>query len=153
MGRGVSLPKRADPVGTRGTTGTNGSGPVGQVSNWLNNKRRAHNVCDLCAHEARGFAFQKSRNHVEHFLCSIECQDAVYRLYLDGGLGMLKTPTEMEKQAISDARQPLYEALVKIGKAEVMDHFTKEDVLTIIEAAWDGVRESMQRQIGDEIPF
>ncbi len=62
--------------------------------------------------------------------------------------------TEMEKQAIKDARKFFAEALTELG---LMDHFaerTGEEIDQLITAAVDGFQASMQRQsLDDGIPF
>ena len=54
--------------------------------------------------------------------------------------------TFMECEAIKAARQPLYDALVKIGVADAFDDCTAEQIDGLIEAVWSGLRASMHQQ-------
>ena len=70
----------------------------------------------------------------------------------------MKLPSPQEKvQAILDARQDLAEFLQSIGKIEVFNDFSKDEIFGMIRAAQDGVQKSLRRQIADgldqEIPF
>lgn len=76
---------------------------------------------------------------------------------------MIIKPTAQEKiQAILDARQDVAQYLDAIGKIEVFNDFTKDDIAGLIRAAQDGVQKSLRRQcaegfgctdIDQEIPF
>ena len=54
--------------------------------------------------------------------------------------------THMEREAVKAARQSLYDALVKIGIADAFDDCTAEQIDSVIEAVWNGLRASMQLQ-------
>jgi Family of unknown function (DUF6511) len=62
--------------------------------------------------------------------------------------------TEMEQQAIKDARRLFAAALTELG---LMQHFLKlsaEQIDQLIEAAVDGFQEAMQRQaLNDDVPW
>lgn len=76
---------------------------------------------------------------------------------------MIRKPSAHEKvQAILDARQDVAQYLQSIGKIEVFNDFTKDDIAGLIRAAQEGVQKSLRRQcaegfsggtIEDEIPF
>lgn len=62
--------------------------------------------------------------------------------------------TDMERVAIRSARQQLYEALVRIGRVEPFDNATADEIDSVIEAVWNGVRASMQEQSAKgAVPF
>lgn len=70
----------------------------------------------------------------------------------------MKLPSTEEKiQAILDARKNVAEYLQGIGKIEVFNDFTKDEICGLIKAAQAGVQESLHRQLAsafdDEIPF
>lgn len=75
------------------------------------------------------------------------------------GKKMIRHPSPDEKvQAILDARKPLAEYLQQIGKIEVMEHFTKDEICGLIRAAQEGVQTSLRQQMNwdtydGEIPF
>ena len=62
--------------------------------------------------------------------------------------------TEMERVAVKAARSDLYQALVRIGRAEAFDQCSAAEMDSVIEAVWTGLRTSMQQQSeSGEIPF
>jgi len=77
--------------------------------------------------------------------------------------------TQMEAEAMFQARLPFYEALVKCGSVEIplegdlplkvnvagiFERLTAEQIDSIIEAVWDGLRASMSQQSATgEIPL
>lgn len=62
--------------------------------------------------------------------------------------------TQMEQNAIMDARRKLYDALVDLGVSHAFENCSAEQIDYLIEAVWNGLRTSMQRQSARvEIPF
>ncbi len=62
--------------------------------------------------------------------------------------------TDMEKQAIKDARRFFAEALTELGLLAHFHDRTPTEIDRIIEACIDGFQDSMQRQsLNDEITF
>ena len=71
---------------------------------------------------------------------------------------MIARPTKQEKiQAVLDARQPVAEYLMSIGKIEAFADFTKDEIAGLIYAAHEAVQNSLRVQCRDafdgEIPF
>lgn len=73
---------------------------------------------------------------------------------------MIRMPTSEEKiKAIMDARRPVAEYLLSIGKVEAFEGFSKDDICGLIRAATEGVQASLHQQCkdgfttGSEIPF
>jgi hypothetical protein len=111
--------------------------------------------CAVCAREARGFGYVHQLHHdlyPTYRFCSLRCQNAGAAL-AERSHGMIEK-TDLEKQAIKDARRPLAEVLTELG---LMEHFLDLDAKQIdrlIEAVIDGFQASMQRQaLNDDVPF
>jgi hypothetical protein len=84
--------------------------------------------------------------------CSLRCLDAGAAIAWRRN-GMIDK-TEMEQQAIKDARRPFAEALTELGLMEHFCDFTAEQIDRLIEAAVQGFQESMQRPApNDDPPF
>lgn len=71
---------------------------------------------------------------------------------------MMRKPTNQEKiEAILSARKDVAEYLASIGKLDVFQHFTKDEICGLIRAAQEGVQEGLRKQcedaFSDEIPF
>lgn len=130
-------------------------------------------VCIICAMQARGFVVQFNPNvHLKRAksvaeialkqgpfpqfsCCSLECQEGALKLVtIMRGTMPDGTITQMEKLAIKEAKQSLFDALTAIGKVDAFNEQPPENMEYLIWAIWCGVRASMQRQSATgEIPF
>lgn len=71
---------------------------------------------------------------------------------------MNRMPTAQEKvEAILGARKDVAEYLTSIGKVDVFQHFTKDEICGLIRAAQEGVQRELRQQakscFDDEVPF
>jgi hypothetical protein len=141
------------------------------INRELSNPR---SFCVLCAMAARGFVVQfnpgvhlrkaksvaeialKQQPFPQYACCSMGCQEATLKLVIAmrGNMVAGNTITAMEKTAIKEARQSLFDALTAIGSAEAFNNQTAENMDYLIYAVWSGLRASMQRQsAAGDIPF
>lgn len=70
----------------------------------------------------------------------------------------MRNPSPAEKvKAITDTVKPVADYLMKIGKIEAFNDFTKDEVCGLIRVAQEGVQQSLHEQMkssfDDEIPF
>src|SRR5918999_4270377 len=111
--------------------------------------------CAICRREARGFGYVhqlRPDQYPIYQFCSLRCLDAGAAIARRHG-GVIDK-TDMEQQAIRDARRPFAEALTELG---LMQHFfdlSAERIDQLIEAAIDGFQESVQRQtLNEDVPW
>jgi Family of unknown function (DUF6511) len=111
--------------------------------------------CAICHRESRGFGYVHQLRddlYPTYRFCSLCCQGA--GAAIAGRHGGVIDKTEMEQQAIKDARRPFAEALTELG---LMEHFLElnaEQIDQLIEAAVDGFQRSMQGQaLNDDVPW
>jgi Family of unknown function (DUF6511) len=111
--------------------------------------------CAICSREARGFGYVHQLRfdlYPTYRFCSQRCLGA--GAAIAGRRNGMIDKTDLEKQAIKDARRPFAEVLTELG---LMDHFldlTAEQIDRLIEAAVDGFQQSMQVQaLNDDLPF
>jgi hypothetical protein len=84
--------------------------------------------------------------------CSLRCLDA--GAAIAGRRNGMIDKTEMEQQAIKDARRLFAEALTELGLMEHFFDLSAEQIDRLIEAAVDGFQESMPRQaLNEDVPF
>jgi hypothetical protein len=114
--------------------------------------------CAVCGRQARETCHWAS---LVWPCCSAECVAATSNAITSAISGFLTTQIEglgvltyMEKEAISEARRPLYEALIELGIADAFNDCTAEQIDRLIETIWNALRASMQRQSArGEIPI
>lgn len=129
--------------------------------------------CIVCGMQARGFIVQFNPNvHLkpiktaadtrsvqgpfpQYACCGLACSDAALKIVVRcRGTMPANTITQMEQQAIRDAKQQLFEALTEIGALDTFNAQPAQNMEYMIYKIWQGVRLSMQRQsAAGEIPF
>jgi hypothetical protein len=111
--------------------------------------------CALCGRQSRGFGYCHKLlwKHYPHYrFCSMRCL-AAGSAAAKRSSGMIDK-TDMEKQAIREARQFFAEALTELSLMTPFQDRGAAEIDRIIEACVDGFQDSMQRQsLNDEIPF
>jgi Family of unknown function (DUF6511) len=124
--------------------------PVGPDPEWAYVR-----PCAICRREARGFGYVHQLRHdlyPTYRFCSLRCHAA--GAAIAGRQGGVIDKTEIERQAIKDARRPFAEALTELRLIEHFFHLTAEQIDQLIEAAVDGFQQSMQRQaLNDHVPW
>ena len=111
--------------------------------------------CAICCREAKGLGYVHQLRHdlyPTYRFCSLRCQGA--GAALAGRHNGMIDKTDLEKQAIKDARRPFAEILTELGLMEHFFDLTAEQIDQLIEAAVDGFQQSMQGQaLNDDLPF
>lgn len=135
-------------------------------------------ICALCWHSGRGYGFQLRLDQaLPHYAaCSMACLDGIAALTDNFGRIDMQQITDMEKEAIFEARRAMYKALVKCGSVDVeIDSYpgehpqkittdiivsnifaslSAEQIDSIIVAVWDQLRATMQRLSAQgNVPF
>jgi hypothetical protein len=112
-------------------------------------------ACAVCSREARGFGYVHQLRddlYSTYRFCSLRCQSA--GAAIAGRQNGMIDKTDMEKQAIKDARRPFAEVLTELGLMEHFFDLTAEHIDQLIEAAVDGFQQSLQGQaLNDDLPF
>jgi hypothetical protein len=111
--------------------------------------------CAICCREAKGFGYVYQLRfdlYPAYRFCSMRCLDA--GAALAGRQGGMIDKTDLEQQAIKDARRPFAEALTELGLMEHFFDLGADEIDRLIEAAVDGFQKSRQRQaLNDDLPF
>jgi Family of unknown function (DUF6511) len=144
-GRGDQQVRRAgDGAGPQATGGKRGTGGT-----------PLPRLCAICGREARGFGYTRELrfdHYPSYRFCSMRCLDAGSALARKNN-GMIDK-TDMEKQAIRDARRYFAEVLTELGLMEPFHDRSAAEIDRLIEACIDGFQDSMQRQsLNDDVPF
>lgn len=108
-------------------------------------------LCALCGRQARGFGYchRLQWDRYPHLrFCSMRCLNAGSAL-ANRNNGMIDK-TDLEKQAIKEARRYFAEALTELGLMAPFHDRTAEEIDRLIEACIDGFQESMQRQVAEK---
>ena len=115
----------------------------------------APRLCAICRREARGFGYTRELRfdrYPSYRFCSMRCLDA--GAALAGRNDGMIDKTDMEQQAIRDARRSFAEALTELGLMEPFLDRSAAEIDRLIEACIDGFQDSMQRQsLNDDVPF
>jgi hypothetical protein len=92
--------------------------------------------CAICCRQAKGFGYVYQLQHElyqTYRFCSLRCQGA--GAAIAGRHGAVIDKTDMEQQAIKDARRPFAEALTELGLMEHFFDLSGEQIDQLIEAA------------------
>jgi hypothetical protein len=103
--------------------------------------------CAICGRQARGFGYVHRLRHdlyPAYRFCSLRCQGAGAAIARRQN-GVIDK-TDMEQQAIKDARRSFAEALTELGLMEHFFDLSAEQIDRVIEAAVDGFQQSIQCQ-------
>jgi hypothetical protein len=111
--------------------------------------------CAICCRQAKGFGYVhqlRPDRYPTYRFCSLRCQGA--GAATAGRHGGVIDKSEMEREAIRDARRPFAEILTELGLMEHFVDLSAEQIDQLIEAAVDGFQQSMQCQaLNDDVPF
>ena len=140
-------PLRRAGIGTDEGTAAGQRGPDGTAAE--------PRLCAVCGRQDRGFGYTyelRFDRYPSYRFCSMRCLDAGSAM-AGRNNGMIDR-TDMERQAIKDARRFFAEALTELGLMEPFYDRTAAEIDRLIEACVDGFQNSMQRQaLNDDIPF
>lgn len=141
----------------RGVAGSNGQISWNGVTHRIDQPITDGFACMMCGHEATLFVGDP-RWSKNHYYCGQACCDALEHLLIKFGREFnfmaLADLTEMERVAIRDARKEFATALHSVGLLDRFRDCSADQMDAVIEAIWNGLRASMQRQsLNDEIPF
>jgi Family of unknown function (DUF6511) len=140
-------PLRGAGIGTDPGTAAGQRGPDGAAA--------APRLCAVCGRQDRGFGYTHQLSfdrYPSYRFCSMRCLDAGAAM-AGRNNGMIDR-TDMERQAIKDARSFFAEALTELGLMEPFHDRSAAEIDRLIEACIDGFQDSMQRQaLNDDIPF
>ena len=133
-----------------GGAGATASKPTGWSASRTRNLTNPLQVCVVCGHQAKERSCWAS---LVFPCCSAQCVDVVadyitsaVQTFITWEIEKLSGLTHMERSAVKAARQSLYDALIEIGIADAFNDCTAEQIDSVIEAVWNGLRASMHLQ-------
>jgi hypothetical protein len=146
-GNGGNQPVRSAGGGTDPETAAGWRGPNGAAA--------APGLCAVCGRQDRGFGYTHELcfdRYPSYRFCSMRCLHAGSAM-AGRNNGMIDK-SDMEKQAIRDARRFFAEALTELGLMASFEDRSAAEIDRLIEACVDGFQDSMQRQaLNDDLPF
>ena len=114
--------------------------------------------CFICHRPPRGFCWLDSnrekpiavrRASFKRF-CSKMCQDIHYQMDKQG---VSVNKTDLEKRAIESVLPDLADYVVQVGMNKGLGHYSKQEIIGLVEAVLESYHTTLQTLYHNEVPF
>jgi endogenous inhibitor of DNA gyrase (YacG/DUF329 family) len=120
-------------------------------------------ACVICQKASRGFGWQQPSgdraivnktpsvlDKTRYTFCSKVCQDIFFELWKED---VIVIKTDVEQQAINAVLSPLGDYVCTVGMDKPLSHYSKEQILGLINTVLDSYQCALQERYKNEVPF